>query len=73
MVKNKFKTAKVFSEQSLMNRVMNIAMFDMMGKLDQINDELERYDEVSANDVMEFAANRLVKTNVSVLTIIAKR
>lgn len=72
-VKNKFKTAKVFSEQSLMNRVMNIAMFDMMGKLDQINDELERYDEVSANDVMEFAANRLVKTNVSVLTIIAKR
>jgi zinc protease len=68
-VKNKFKTAKVFSEQSLMNRVMNIAMFDMMGKLDDINNELKHYDDVSADSINEFCTSRLVKTNCSTLRI----
>jgi len=72
-VKNKFKTAKVFSEQSLMNRVMNLAMFDMMGKLNEINEELNKYDLISAHDLQGFAQNRFVKTNVSVLTINAKK
>ncbi|MEO9530991.1 MAG: pitrilysin family protein [Crocinitomicaceae bacterium] len=72
-VKNKFKTAKVFSEQALMNRVMNIAMFDMMGKLDQINDELSHYDDVSAASIQEFCQNRLMPTNSSTLRIKATK
>ena len=72
-VKNKFKTAKVFSEQALMNRVMNIAMFDMMGKLDQINDELSHYDDVSAASIQEFCENRLIPTNSSTLRIKATK
>lgn len=72
-VKNKFKTAKVFSEQSLMNRVLNIAMFDMMGNLDEINNELTKYDQVSSQDLKNFATSRFIKNNVSVLTIKAKK
>lgn len=68
-VKNKFKTSKVFSEQSLMNRVMNIAMFDKMGKLNEINDELKHYDDVSAADILEFAKRTIKKTNSSTLKI----
>ena len=71
-VKNKFKTGKVFSEQSLMNRVMNIAFFEMMGCLDEINDELKKYDAVSASDITSFAQKTFVKTNLSTLMIRAK-
>lgn len=72
-VKNKFKTSKVFSEQPLMNRVMNIALFDQMGKLDQINDELENYDKVSAEQIHAFVNEKLVPTNSSTLKIKAKK
>ncbi|MBI3133440.1 MAG: insulinase family protein [Bacteroidetes bacterium] len=72
-VKNKFKTGKVFSEQSLMNRVMNIAFFEMMGKPDEINDELKKYDAVTADDIQHFCKRTFVKTNCSTLLIKAKK
>jgi len=71
-VKNKFKTGKVFSEQSLMNRVMNIAFFEMMNQLDEINGELEKYDAVDAKDIQDFAKKTFVKTNLSTLMIKGK-
>lgn len=71
-VKNKFKTGKVFSEQSLMNRVMNIAFFEMMNQLDDINNELEKYDAVSASDIQNFAKKTFIRTNLSTLMIKGK-
>lgn len=71
-VKNKFETAKAFQEQNLLNRVMNIAMYDQMGQLDEINNERQKYDLISANDLINFAKKTFVKTNVSILTIKAK-
>lgn len=72
-VKNKFKTAKVFSEQPLMNRVMNIALFDQMGMLNEINNELAKYDQVTALSIKDFAQKRLIKNNSSTLKILAKK
>ncbi|MBL7900317.1 MAG: insulinase family protein [Crocinitomicaceae bacterium] len=71
-VKNKFKTAKVFSEQSLMNRVMNIAFFEMMGQAGEINNELKKYDAVSAESIQQFCKKTFIKTNLSTLFIKAK-
>ena len=68
-VKNKFKTAKVFSEQSLMNRAMNLAFFEMMGKLDEVNNELEKYDNVTAESIKTFANKIFIKENSSTLLI----
>lgn len=68
-VKNKFKTAKVFSEQSLMNRAMNLAFFEMMDKLEDVNNELEQYDAVSAVSIKQFTSKTFVKTNSSTLMI----
>jgi predicted Zn-dependent peptidase len=68
-VKNKFKTSKVFSEQTLMNRVMSIAMHDMMGNLESINSELEFYDKVSAEQMQDFAQRTFTKSNASTLKI----
>lgn len=72
-VKNKFKTGKVFSEQSLMNRVMNIAFFEMMGNLDELNDELKKYDVISSEDIRDFAKKIFVKNNLSTLMVKAKK
>jgi predicted Zn-dependent peptidase len=72
-VKNKFKTGKVFSEQSLMNRVMNIAFFEMMDKLDELNDELKKYDVISSDDIRDFAKKIFVKNNLSTLMVKAKK
>lgn len=72
-VKNKFKTAKVFSEQSLMNRVMNIAFFEMMDKMDEINDELKKYDVITSEDIRDFAKKIFVKNNLSTLMVKAKK
>jgi zinc protease len=71
--KNKFKTGKVFSEQPLLNRVMNIALFDQLGMLDQINDELSKYDKVTTQDITSFAKGRFQSSNSSTLKIKARK
>lgn len=68
-VKNKHKTGKVFSEQSLLNRVMNIAFFENLGLLHELNSELEKYDEITATDIQNFSSKVFLKTNRSILQI----
>ncbi len=72
-VKNKHKTGKVFAEQSLLNRVMNIAFFENMGCLDELNDELKNYDEITAERVKDFAEKTFLNTNQSVLHVKIKQ
>jgi predicted Zn-dependent peptidase len=68
-VKNKLQTAKAFQEQSLLNRVMNIALYDQIGILDKINTEKDIYDNTSVNQIIDFAKNTFKKTNSSILNI----
>lgn len=68
-VKNKLKTRKVFAEKPLLNRVMNIAFFENLGALDQLNDELNRYDLIGPKDLLEFAQKTFKRTNSSTLII----
>jgi predicted Zn-dependent peptidase len=68
-VKNKHKTGKVFSEQSLLNRVMNIAFFENLGMLNELNNELEKYDQITATDIQKFSKTVFLKTNQSILQI----
>ncbi|WP_027420671.1 M16 family metallopeptidase [Crocinitomix catalasitica] len=72
-VKNKHKTGKVFSEQSILNRVINIAYFETLGCLDQIDLELDKYDRINVEDVKDFVDNKLKLENASILHVIAKK
>lgn len=72
-VKNKHKTSKAFSEQSLLNRVMNIAFFENMSKLDEINHELDQYDRISATDILAFAQRTFAREKQSALHIKMKK
>ncbi len=69
-VKNKIKTAKVFSEQTLMNRVLKIAMFELMGEIEEINYELNRYYKITGDDIKSFAEKVFRKENSSTLYIL---
>lgn len=68
-VKNKFKTVKMFSEQNLLNRLMNLAFFELADKIDSINDELQHYDAITAEDITDFASRTFIRNNASVLRI----
>lgn len=68
-IKNKFQTAKAFQDQSLLNRVMNLAMFDQMDKLDSINTEKDIYDNIEIDELIQFSKETFTSTNMSVLTI----
>ncbi|MGV6860156.1 MAG: M16 family metallopeptidase [Putridiphycobacter sp.] len=68
-VKNKFQTAKAFQEKSLLNRVMQIAMYDQMDMLEEINIEREKYQTIAADDLIRFAKRTFTPNNSSILTI----
>lgn len=71
-VKNKHKTSKVFSEQSLLNRVMNIAFFENLGKLDEVNDEIKKYDAITAEGMQAFANRTFDKNKQTILHVKTK-
>lgn len=68
-VKNKHKTGKVFGEQNLLNRVMKIAFFENMGMLDQLNDELDKYDAITPLTLQLFMQHTIQPNNQSVLRV----
>tara|TARA_B110000037_G_scaffold220367_2_gene288073 strand:- start:20391 stop:21629 length:1239 start_codon:yes stop_codon:yes gene_type:complete len=72
-VKNKHKTSKVFSEQNLLNRVMNIAFFENMGLLHDINNVLAHYNEITAEDIRDFSQRIFAPNKQSVLKVKIKK
>ena len=68
-VRNKHKTGKVFGEQSLLNRVMKIALLENMGKLEDLNSELQMYDAISAEDLQIFMQKIISQNKQTVLRV----
>ena len=52
-VKNKAESAMAFEDMSVMNRASSIAMYELLGDADLINTELARYQEVTADEILE--------------------
>ena len=48
---------------------MNIALFDKLGLLDEINEELDKYDAVNPSSISDFANRTFRQTNSSTLKI----
>ncbi|MCH2235899.1 MAG: insulinase family protein [Crocinitomicaceae bacterium] len=68
-VKNKFKTAKVFGEQSLVNRAMNLAFFEELDMLSEMDQEINKYDSISSVELLDFAKKTFRHENTSTLLI----
>lgn len=66
-VKNKFESSTVFSNTSILNKAVNLAMYELLGNPELINREVEAYRNVSLDMVMEAAGRYFVTSNCSTL------
>lgn len=66
-VKNKYESNFKIDEISVLNKAMSLALYELLGKAEDINLEVERYRSVTSNDVMQIAKKVLIPSNCSTL------
>jgi zinc protease len=71
-VKNKTESAMAFEDMSVMNRASSIAMYELLGDADLINKELEKYREVTTEDIIKESKIIFDENNSSTLYYLAK-
>ena len=72
-VKNKFKTAKAFQNQSVLNRVMTIAQLALLDHLNELNEEINIYEQIELKDIQDFCSTNFIQKNVNYLFVKAKQ
>ncbi|MBW7868180.1 MAG: insulinase family protein [Brumimicrobium sp.] len=70
---NKFKTAKIFGEEGILNKAMSLCMHEWIGDIDLINTETEIYEKISSADIQRIAKQIFQKENCSQLIIKASK
>lgn len=66
-VKNQAESTLVFSEVDVLNRAMNLAYFALTGEAGKVNEEAEKIQSVTAENVREMAGRILIPANCSTL------
>jgi len=66
-VKNGMISAVAFSEVSITNKAINLAYYEMLGKVDLINKQEEEIDRVNISDIQRTAKEIFTKDNCSEL------
>ncbi|MCW3076020.1 MAG: putative Zn-dependent peptidase [Bacteroidetes bacterium] len=71
--KNKIESTLTFSETDVLTKATNLAISELLGDADLINQEIDRYTEVTAEKVKEQAIKVLDENNCSTLYYLAKQ
>ncbi len=71
-VKNKTESAIAFEDMSVMNRANSLAFYELLGDAGLMNTELERYQKVTADDILQECNKIFRETNCSTLHYLAK-
>ena len=66
-VKNKYESEQIFSNINYLNVATNLAYFELLGKAEDINMEVDKYRSVTREQIMEVSAQCFVKENCSIL------
>ncbi len=66
-VKNKVESSIVFSEINFLNKAMNLAQFELLGEAEDINNEVEKYRAVTAQQIQNCCKDVLIESNCSKL------
>ena len=66
-IKNNMEASLVFSEMGVEGKALNLAIFELMGDAEGVNQEAEKYQAVTVERVKELAEKTLVDTNCSTL------
>lgn len=72
-VKNKVESTLVFSEISYLNKAMNLATHELLGDANDINKEVEKYQKVNTEDILNKSAEIFRKENCSTLYYHSKK
>lgn len=70
-VQNQIEANHEFGEMSLLNRAIGLAYYELLGDIDAVNTEIEKYRKVTTKKMQQLAKSHLVKTNSN--TLIYKR
>ncbi|PKP03538.1 MAG: peptidase M16 [Bacteroidetes bacterium HGW-Bacteroidetes-6] len=66
-VKNKIESAFEFSKTSILNKAMNLSIYEWMGDAALINSEVENYKKISRDDITKVAREIFCNNNLSEL------
>jgi len=66
-VKNRYESEQIFSNINYLNLATNLAFFELIGRAEDINHEVEKYRSVTAERIKEVARQTFVRENCSVL------
>jgi zinc protease len=66
-VKNKVESSLVFSESNILNQALNLCFFELLGDASQINEEVEHYRRITAEDLQRVARSMFTRENCSAL------
>lgn len=72
-VKNKFEANTLFGELNVMNKAMNLGFYEMLGDLELINGEVERYRAVTQEQIQSFSQRIFQPQNSSTLIYNARK
>ncbi|WP_353132531.1 pitrilysin family protein [Pseudopedobacter sp.] len=54
-VKNKYESTFEFAEMSLLDKAMNLAFYELLGNANDLNEEIEKYQKVTREDIMDIS------------------
>lgn len=66
---NKIRTVKEFQEQGLLNRAMNLCLYELLGDANGVNEENDLYQQITAEHIQKIAQIVLRKENCSLLRV----
>lgn len=66
-VKNKIESTMLFAELSILDKAMNLAFYEMLGKAEDYNKEIEKYESVQAADILRVSNQLFLKENSNTL------
>ncbi|MGL6021835.1 MAG: M16 family metallopeptidase, partial [Chitinophagaceae bacterium] len=64
---NKTKSLMAFEDLSLINRATNLSFYELLGDANMINTELEKYEQISPENILSVSQETLVPKNAHVL------
>ena len=70
--KNKTESTIIFSEADVLNKATNLAISELLGNANLINEETEKYQQVTAQGIKDIANKILKKENCSTLYYLKK-
>ncbi len=71
-LKNKMESSILFSETNISNKAMNLAQYELLGDPGMINDQIDMYRKVTADDILRVANDIFVPENCSKLLYLRK-